>query len=61
MQILIDLQGELKDKEFETEDEVREYLANYHNADIEDTESKTLAELIDLGNWGLLDSSDLPF
>ena len=57
----MDNQQMYSDKEFQTKEEVREYLANYHSADVPDTERMTLEDLLMIGDWNLLDTSDIPY
>lgn len=60
---LIDKQGmgTKEDREYTTLLCVLEDLRNYHSADVANTDKMTLNELLDIGDWELLDTNDIPF
>lgn len=54
---LIDRQGmgTMEKRQFDTQEDVREALINYHSADCELNGHETLEHLLDLGDWELIE------
>jgi hypothetical protein len=61
MYILMNNQQIYRDRDFQTKEEVRDYLANYHSVGVLGTEALTLEDLLMIGDWHLLDTSDIPY
>ena len=55
---LIDRQGTgtKADRIYQTKEEVREDLASFHSADISDTDKMTLDDLLEIGDWELVEA-----
>ena len=55
-----DLQGGglMRSRSWKTLNALRDDLADFHSIDVEGTESMTLADLCEIGSWGVIDEND---